>query len=70
MNEYHFYIQGYARVSADDLTTQNQIEAVERAGYEVKPSRVIDGFVNGATPAMDRPQFVKLVDKLEEGIVL
>lgn len=67
MTEYHFYIQGYARVSADDLTTQNQIEAVECAGYEVNPSRVIDGVANGATPAMDRPQFVKLVDKLEEG---
>ncbi|ENE3657758.1 recombinase family protein, partial [Shigella flexneri] len=23
--------------------------------------------ISGATPAMDRPQFVKLVDKLEEG---
>ncbi|HAI2419941.1 TPA: recombinase family protein, partial [Escherichia coli] len=57
----------YARVSVDDLTTQNQVEAVKRAGYEVKPSRVIEETISGATPAMDRPQFVKLVDKLEEG---
>lgn len=28
---------------------------------------MIAGVVNGATPAMDRPQFVKLVVKLEEG---
>ncbi|EFZ7315104.1 recombinase family protein, partial [Shigella sonnei] len=32
----------YARVSVDDLTTQNQVEAVKRAGYEVRPSRVIE----------------------------
>lgn len=57
----------YARVSVDDLTTQNQVEAVKRAGYEVRPSRVIEETISGATPAMDRPQFVKLVDKLEEG---
>ncbi|EPS1032913.1 recombinase family protein [Shigella sonnei] len=57
----------YARVSVDDLTTQNQVEAVKRAGYEVRPSRVIEEVISGATPAMDRPQFVKLVDKLEEG---
>ncbi|EKK1648785.1 recombinase family protein, partial [Escherichia coli] len=50
----------YARVSVDDLTTQNQVEAVKRAGYEVKPSRVIEEVISGATPAMDRPQFVKL----------
>ncbi|EKH1955578.1 TPA: recombinase family protein, partial [Shigella dysenteriae] len=44
-----------------------QVEAVKRAGYEVRPSRVIEETISGATPAMDRPQFVKLVDKLEEG---
>ncbi|MDZ9007719.1 recombinase family protein, partial [Escherichia coli] len=60
-------IFAYCRVSVDDLTTQNQVEAVKRAGYEVKPSRVIEEVISGATPAMDRPQFVKLVDKLEEG---
>ncbi len=31
-------IFAYCRVSVDDLTTQNQVEAVKRAGYEVKPS--------------------------------
>ena len=59
-------IFAYCRVSVDDLTTQNQVEAVKRAGYEVKPSRVIEEVVSGATPTMDRPQFVKLVDKQEE----
>ncbi|ELW9440303.1 recombinase family protein [Pluralibacter gergoviae] len=57
----------YARVSVDDLNTQNQIESVKRAGYEVKPSRVIEEVISGATPAMERPQFARLIDKLEEG---
>jgi len=60
----------YARVSTADQTTDNQVREVEAAGFKVEPKRVIAETVSGSTPAMQRPGFARLVDRLESGDVL
>lgn len=60
----------YARVSTADQTTDNQVREVEAAGFKVEPKRVIAETVSGSTPAMQRPGFARLVDRLEAGDVL
>lgn len=60
----------YARVSTADQTTDNQLREVEAAGFKVEPKRLIAETVSGSTPAMQRPGFARLVDRLETGDVL
>jgi putative DNA-invertase from lambdoid prophage Rac len=60
----------YARVSTAEQTTSNQILEVESAGFEVKPQRMFAEAVSGKVPAKERPQFAKLLEKLEEGDIL
>ncbi|EKH3128249.1 recombinase family protein [Salmonella enterica] len=58
----------YCRVSTSTQSTANQIHSIHQHGYKVTASRVIsDEGVSGTIPAMQRPQFVKLLDKLEAG---
>ncbi|WP_084705158.1 recombinase family protein [Beijerinckia mobilis] len=57
----------YARVSKDDLVTDNQIEQVAAAGIVVQPNRVVSEVVSGSTPMSQRPGFAKLLDRLEDG---
>ncbi len=62
---------GYSRVSTLDQTTENQRMELAAAGFEVPANRwFADEGVSGAVPAMQRPQFVRLVDRLEEGDTL
>ena len=56
----------YCRVSTAEQTTANQILAAEKAGYTVKPSRIVEEQISGTVPAMERPKFAELVGKLEE----
>lgn len=60
----------YCRVSTIGQTTDNQIQEIAAAGFEVKPSRVIAETISGSISASERPGFKKLVDKLEAGDVL
>lgn len=60
----------YARVSTADQTTSNQVQEVETAGFKVDPKRVVTETISGSTPAMQRPGFTRLVDRLESGDVL
>lgn len=60
----------YARVSTVDQTTANQVREVQAAGFKIEPRRTVTETVSGSHPAMERPGFLKLVDKLEEGDVL
>lgn len=60
----------YCRVSTAEQTTENQALQAKQAGYEVKPSRIVAETISGTVPAMERPAFAKLVDKLEEGDTL
>ena len=61
----------YCRVSTVEQTTDNQIQAIKTAGYNVASSRVISETVSGSTQAMQRPAFLNLIDnKMESGDTL
>ena len=60
----------YARVSTVEQLTENQREQIKQAGYEIHPRRFVEEKVSGSVPAMQRPGFVKLLDRLEPGDTL
>jgi len=60
----------YTRVSTTGQTTENQIAEVKAAGFAVQPNRTITETISGSAPAMQRPAFRRLVDRLEAGDVL
>jgi putative DNA-invertase from lambdoid prophage Rac len=61
---------GYCRVSTSAQTADNQSQEIEAAGFAVIKSRVVRETISGSIPAMDRPNFRRLVDRLEAGDVL
>ena len=60
----------YCRVSTTDQHTDNQIAEIQAAGYDIRDDRIVVETISGSTAAMARPQFAKLVEKLERGDVL
>jgi len=60
----------YCRVSTAEQTTDNQIQEIAGAGFEVKPQRTITETISGSVAASERQGFKKLLDKLEAGDVL
>ncbi len=60
----------YCRVSTADQTTENQVREIEAAGFSIQPQRIVEETISGSVAAMQRPQFAKLVDRLESGDVL
>ncbi|MDE2370282.1 MAG: recombinase family protein [Burkholderiales bacterium] len=62
---------GYARVSSFDQTTANQRQELAAAGYEIPARRwFADEGVSGKMPASQRPEFARLLTKLDEGDLL
>lgn len=53
----------YARVSTTGQTPENQILEIERAGYE--PSMIYADVVSGSVPALERPEFAKMIDAIQ-----
>ena len=60
----------YCRISTPEQTFKQQLTAITNAGYQVEEHRVINEVVSGTVCAMQRPEFSKLVDKLERDDVL
>jgi len=60
----------YSRVSTADQNNQTQFDTITAAGHEVKESRRVAEVVSGGVQAFQRPEFAKLVDKLEDGDTL
>ena len=60
----------YARVSTVEQLTENQREEITRAGYAIEPHRFIEEKVSGSVPALQRPAFAKLLEKMEIGDTL
>ncbi|QQE91284.1 recombinase family protein [Azotobacter chroococcum] len=60
----------YCRVSTLEQTTDNQLQEVRAAGFDIRPSRVIVETISGSVPADQRPGFLKLLERLEEDDVL
>ena len=63
-------IFAYCRVSTAEQTTENQIAEIEAAGFHVEPRRTYCETVSGSVPAMDRPKFARMVDRLDWDDVL
>jgi putative DNA-invertase from lambdoid prophage Rac len=60
----------YARVSTINQFTENQVQEVKSAGFDVQPSRVVEETISGSTTTKERPGFQKLLDRMESGDVL
>lgn len=60
----------YCRVSTSDQTTDNQVQEIRNAGFEVKPARIVSEVVSGSVAAKERSGFAALLGKLEAGDVL
>jgi putative DNA-invertase from lambdoid prophage Rac len=60
----------YCRVSTSDQTTDNQVQEIGAAGFNVTASRTITETVSGSVAAAERAGFCRLLDKLEDGDVL
>ncbi|NMP17514.1 recombinase family protein [Thalassotalea sp. Y01] len=57
----------YCRVSTHEQDTNNQKLAITNAGYEVREDRVVSETISGSVRALERPEFKRLVDRLEDG---
>ncbi|PLY40957.1 resolvase [Janthinobacterium sp. ROICE36] len=60
----------YARVSTVDQNTDNQIPEIEFAGFAVDKRRIVRESISGSVAAAKRPQFARLLDRLEPSDVL
>jgi putative DNA-invertase from lambdoid prophage Rac len=60
----------YCRVSTAEQHTDNQIQEIAAAGFEVKPQRAIAETVSGSVAASERKGFKILLNKLEAADVL
>jgi len=63
-------IFAYCRVSTVDQTTENQIREIKASGFTVDPGRVVAETISGGVQASKRPEFAKLLERLERGDVL
>lgn len=60
----------YARVSTLEQDTENQIQEIKAAGFEVEPHRIIAETVSGSQAIAEWQGFTRLLDKMEAGDVL
>lgn len=60
----------YCRVSTTDQTTDNQVQEIASAGFQVTPQRTVTETVSGSVAASQRVGFGLLMNKLESGDVL
>lgn len=61
---------GYGRVSTLEQSTENQRVALEQRGHKIEPHRWFAEQVSGGTPALRRPEFSRMADRMESGDVL
>jgi putative DNA-invertase from lambdoid prophage Rac len=60
----------YCRVSTASQFTENQVQEVKSAGFDVQASRVVEETISGSIAATERPGFQRLLDRMETGDVL
>lgn len=60
----------YCRVSTFEQTTENQRREIEAAGFAIRPQRLIEEHISGSVAASERPGFIRLLDRMENGDVL
>ena len=60
----------YARVSTSEQHADNQVHEIEAAGFSVNERRIVTESISGSVAASERPQFSRLLDRLEPDDVL
>lgn len=60
----------YCRVSTTSQFTENQVQEVKSAGFDVQTKRVLEETISGSLAAKERPGFQKLLERMESGDVL
>jgi len=60
----------YCRVSTLEQNTENQRREIEAAGFAIQPRRLIEEYISGSVAAAERPGFMRLLDRMENGDVL
>ncbi|HHK9610413.1 TPA: recombinase family protein, partial [Enterobacter hormaechei] len=50
--------------------TENQRREIESAGFAIRPQRLIEEQISGSVAASERPGFIRLLDRMENGDVL
>src|SRR3954452_11185007 len=60
----------YLRVSTTGQTTDNQLQEIKAAGFNVEPRRVVTETISGNVATSQRRGFTRLLDQLEPGDVL
>lgn len=60
----------YCRVSTSSQFTENQVQEVKNAGFDVQAGRVVEETISGSIAATERPGFQRLLDRMESGDVL
>ncbi|MBZ6397920.1 MULTISPECIES: recombinase family protein [Pantoea] len=60
----------YCRVSTLEQNTENQRREIEAAGFAIRPQRLIEEYISGSVAAGERPGFMRLLDRMENGDVL
>lgn len=59
----------YCRVSTLEQTTENQRREIEAAGFAIRSQRLIEEHISGSVAASERPGFIRLLDRMENGTV-
>ena len=60
----------YCRVSTLEQNTENQRHEIEAAGFAIRPQRLIEEHISGSVAASERPGFIRLLDRMENGDVM
>ncbi len=60
----------YARVSTAEQDCTNQVREIEAAGFHVDTKRIVAETISGSSEAGQRPGFVRLLDRMENGDTL
>lgn len=55
----------YCRVSTAKQKEDNQVQAILSKGYQIEPHRIVEETISGSIQAMKRPEFARLIDRLE-----
>ncbi|HAV1338185.1 TPA: recombinase family protein, partial [Vibrio parahaemolyticus] len=60
----------YCRVSTLEQTIENQRQEIQAAGFHIEKRRIMEESISGSVAANERPEFSRLLDRLEPGDVL
>jgi putative DNA-invertase from lambdoid prophage Rac len=60
----------YGRVSTVEQTSANQLQELQSLGHEIQPQRWFRDTISGKVPSSERPEFMKMLDRMEAGDML